>query len=88
MRPAVLCAAEPLRERMVALRRFQSAPGQGLAISKNSSLTNIFRTRKSSFPVSSEIFDLLLFVSYFASQSKGIRFGVYVPDVCCTNFLS
>ena len=41
------------------------------------------------YPVSSEISglceisDLLLLVSYFASQSKGIRFGVYFFDVCC-----
>jgi len=35
--------------------------------------------------VSSEIFDLLLFVSYFASQSKGIKFGNYYFDVCCVN---
>jgi len=41
--------------------------------------------------VSSEISDLceisylLLFVSYFASESKGIKFGVYVLDVCCVN---
>ena len=37
------------------------------------------------FRVSSEIFDLLLFVSYFISQSKGIKLGVYVFDVCCVN---
>jgi len=42
-------------------------------------------------PVSSEISDLsgisglLLFVSYFASQSKGITFGNYFFDVCCAN---
>jgi len=35
--------------------------------------------------VSSEISDLLLFVSYFASQSKGIKFGDYFFDVCCAN---
>jgi len=29
-----------------------------------------------------EISDLLLFVSYFASQSKGIKFGDYFFDVC------
>jgi len=40
-------------------------------------------------PVSSEISDLceisdlLFFVSYFASQSKGIKFGNYFFDVCC-----
>jgi len=37
------------------------------------------------FPVSSEISDLLLFVSYFASQSKGMKFGDYFFDVCCVN---
>jgi len=37
------------------------------------------------FPVSSEIADLLLFVSYFASQSKGIKFGDYFFDVYCVN---
>ena len=30
-----------------------------------------------------EISDLLLFVSYFASLSKGIKFGNYFFDVCC-----
>ena len=44
-------------------------------------------------PVSSEIsdlceiFDLILFVSYFASQSKGIKFGDYFFDVCCANLV-
>jgi len=32
-----------------------------------------------------EISDLLFFVSYFASQSKGIKFGEYFFDVCCVN---
>jgi len=32
-----------------------------------------------------EISDLFLFVSYFASQNKGIRFGNYFFDVCCVN---
>jgi len=32
-----------------------------------------------------EISDLLLFVSYFASQSKGIQLGDYFLDVCCVN---
>jgi len=42
-------------------------------------------------PVSSEIsdlceiFDLLLFVSYFASQNKKIKFGDYFFDVCRVN---
>jgi len=42
-------------------------------------------------PASSEISDLceisdwLLFVSYFASQSKGIKFGDYFFDVYCWN---
>jgi len=35
--------------------------------------------------VSSEISDLLLFVSYFSSLSKGIKFGDYFFDVCCVN---
>jgi len=35
--------------------------------------------------VSSEISDLFLFVSYFASQSKGIKFGDYFFDVCYVN---
>jgi len=35
--------------------------------------------------VSSEISDLLLFVSYFASQSKGIKFSDYLLYVCCVN---
>jgi len=29
--------------------------------------------------------DLILFVSYFASQNKGIKFGNYFFDVCCAN---
>jgi len=33
--------------------------------------------------VSREISDLLLFVSYFASQSKGVKFGDYFIDVLC-----
>jgi len=36
-------------------------------------------------PVSSEISGLLLIVSYFTSQSKGIMFGVYCFDVCFVN---
>jgi len=32
-----------------------------------------------------EIADLLLFVSYFSSQSKGIKFGDDFFDVCCVN---
>jgi len=36
--------------------------------------------------VSSEISDLLLFVIYFASESKGIKFGAYFFDVCCVNY--
>ena len=42
-------------------------------------------------PVSSEISDLcemsdlLLLVSYFASQNKKIKFGNYLFDVCCVN---
>ena len=43
-------------------------------------------------PVSSEISDLckisdlILFFSYFSSQSKGIKFGNYFFDVCCVNW--
>ena len=43
-------------------------------------------------PVSSEISDLceisdlLLFVSYFSSESKGIKFGDYFFDVCYVNW--
>jgi len=46
---------------------------------------------KKTFPVSSEISDLceisdlLFFISYFASQSKGIKFSDYFFDVCCAN---
>jgi len=32
-----------------------------------------------------EISDLLLFVSYFSSYSKGIKFGVNFFDMCCVN---
>jgi len=37
-------------------------------------------------PVSREISDLILFFSYFASQSKGIQSGNFVFDVCCVNY--
>jgi len=33
-----------------------------------------------------EISDLILFVSYFASQNKEIKFGNYFSDVCCANW--
>ena len=36
-------------------------------------------------PVSSEISDLLLFFSYFASQNKEIKSGNYFFDVSCAN---
>jgi len=36
-------------------------------------------------PISSDISDLLLFVSYFASQNKEIKFGSYFFDVCCAH---
>jgi len=39
----------------------------------------------SGIPVSSEISDILLLVSYFASGSKGIKLGNYFFDVCCVN---
>jgi len=39
----------------------------------------------STVPVSSEISDLLLFVSYVVSQNKGIKFGDYFFDVCFVN---
>jgi len=35
--------------------------------------------------VSSEISDLLFFVSYFASQGIGKKFGDYFFDVCYIN---
>jgi len=37
-------------------------------------------------PVSSKISDLLLFLSYFTSQNKGIKFCNYFFDVCCVNW--
>jgi len=43
------------------------------------------------YPVSSkisdlcEISDLSLFFSYFASESKGIKFCNYFFDICCAN---
>jgi len=33
--------------------------------------------------MSSEISDLLFFISYFASQNEGIKFGDYFFDVLC-----
>ena len=36
-------------------------------------------------PVSSEISDLFLFCSYFASLNKEIKSGIYIFDVCCVN---
>jgi len=35
--------------------------------------------------MNSEISDLLMFFSYFASQSKVIKFGDGFFDVCCVN---
>ena len=32
-----------------------------------------------------EIYDLLLYVSHFASHGKGIKFGNNIFDVCCVN---
>jgi len=32
-----------------------------------------------------KIYEQLLFVSYFASQSKGMKFDIYFFDVCCVN---
>jgi len=40
---------------------------------------------KNPAPMSSEISDLLLFVSYFAYPSKRLKFGVYFFNVCCVN---
>jgi len=37
------------------------------------------------FVTSANISALLLFVSYFASQSQGIKLGVCFFDVCCAN---
>jgi len=51
------------------------------AASSNGACEAIFTTG----PVSSEISDLLLFVSYFTSQSEGIKFGDYFFDVCCVS---
>jgi len=39
--------------------------------------------RGSRVPVSSDISDLLLFFSYFASQNKETKSGNYFFDVCC-----
>ena len=39
-------------------------------------------------PMSSEISDLLLFVSYFASQSQGIKFGDYFLMCLCKSKVS
>jgi len=36
-------------------------------------------------PVASEISDLLLFIIYFALQSRVIKFGDYFFDVRCVN---
>jgi len=43
------------------------------------------KKHKHEFAVSSEISDLLLFFSYFASQNKEITSGNYFFDVCCEN---
>jgi len=43
----------------------------------------LFRVTKK--PVLSEISDLLLFFSYFASQNKEITFGNSFFDLCCVN---
>jgi len=36
--------------------------------------------------VSSEISDMLLFLSYSTSQNKEIKFGNYFFGVCCVNW--
>ena len=51
------------------------SPGCRWALSWSSSLCDALGG--SALPMSSEISDLLLFVSYLASQSKGIKFGDY-----------
>jgi len=45
----------------------------------------IMNFQQNLYPVSSEISDLLLIVSCFASQCKGIKFGDYFFDGCCVN---
>jgi len=36
-------------------------------------------------PVLSDISDLLMFVDYFTSRGKGIKFDDYFVDVCCAD---
>jgi len=54
-----------------------------LGLDRNQTITNICEFGLD--PGSSEISDLLLFISYFASQNKGIKFGNYFFDMCCVN---
>jgi len=42
-------------------------------------------SNEKNYSVSSEISDLLLFVSYFVFQSEQIKFVDHLFDVCCVN---
>jgi len=60
----------------------QKWSGAGAAkLTTSSGSSQILKTAPVPPPVSNEISDLLLLVSYFASQSKRIRFGDYFFDV-------
>ena len=57
------------------------APAPGKIVDSGGSLH--FRLEQE--PVSSEISDLLLFFSYFASKNREIKSGYKFFDVCCVN---
>ena len=48
-------------------------------------LVRMIKTVSSETSELCEIIDLLLFVSYFASQNREKKFGSYFFDVCCVN---
>jgi len=57
----------------------------GVTFSDSALLSEFFNPVSSEIPDLCEISDLLLIVSYFAFQSKGMKFGDYFFDVCCVN---
>ena len=58
---------------------------QRLAISGPGGQLSERESRSRFLPVSREISGLLLFVGYFASLNKGIKFGNDFSAVCCVN---
>ena len=68
--PLCKCSSVVPSEQIVLRMRVQTWGSASNAVTKRS-------VKQGSSPVSSKISNLLFFVSYFASQSKGIKFGDY-----------